>query len=72
MADKEERKPKYTYAEAEALAKKAQAAFNKAKTKEEVVEVMKTYGSQGIGYRPLCKLLFSGMAMDKALKAYAR
>ena len=63
---------KYTYKEAEALAKKAQEEFDKAKTKAQVVEVLKTYGASGIGYRPICKLLIGGQPMEKALKAYAK
>jgi len=61
---------KKTYKEAEAIAKEAQKAFDAAKTKAQVVEVLKKYGSGGIGYRPLCKLLIGGMSMEKALKAY--
>ena len=55
--------------------KRAKAALNEweAKSPEfraEVAEFFKRHGQQGIGWRPLCRMLFSGKTPEEAVKAY--
>jgi len=48
----------------------AQEAWNKAATRDEAGEVIKTYGLK-IGYKPVIKGVILGQEPDKALKVYA-
>ena len=59
-----------TYEEALQIASKALLRYNQAETKAEVEEIFVKYGREGVGYRPLCRMLFSKMSPEKALKAY--
>jgi hypothetical protein len=61
-----------TFEESLEIAQKALLRYQQAETKAEVEEIFTKYGKDGIGYRPLCRMLFSHMAPEKALKAYKR
>lgn len=59
-----------TYDRALQIANEALEAYKKAETKAEVEEIFIRYGRQGIGYRPLCRIFFSQMPPENAVKAY--
>lgn len=61
-----------TYKQALEIAQKAIQRYEQAETKGEVEEIFIKYGREGIGYRPLCRMFFSRMPVEKALKAYKR
>lgn len=61
-----------TYEESLAILRQAQNAYANAKTKEDVANIIIQYGQHGIGYGPLCKVLFAGQSVDIALKVYKR
>jgi len=61
-----------TYEDALEIAHKALLRYKQAETKAEVHEIFIKYGRDGIGYRPLCRMFFSNMSPEKALKAYTR
>jgi len=61
-----------TYEEALKVAETAQEAYTHAKTANDVKEIILQYGQHGVGYGPLCKLLFAGQSVDIALKVYRR
>lgn len=61
-----------TYEQAQEIAKKALIRYQQAETKAEVEEIFIKYGRDGVGYRPLCRMFFSHMSLEKALKAYKR
>jgi hypothetical protein len=59
-----------TFQEALQIASRAQNAYNRAETKAEVEDIFLRYGKNGVGYRPLCRILFSHIAPETALKGY--
>ena len=59
-----------TYEEAVNIARKAIERYQRAETKGEVEDIFLQYGKDGIGYRPLCRIFFSKMAIEKALRAF--
>ncbi len=61
-----------TYEEALKIAEKAFERYQRAETKGEVEDIFIQYGRGGIGYRPLCRIFFSKMPMEKALAAYKK
>lgn len=61
-----------TYEEALEIANKALLRYKQAETKAEVEEIFVKYGRDGVGYRPLCRMFFSNMSPEKALKAYKK
>jgi hypothetical protein len=61
-----------TYEQALEIANKALERYQRAETKAEVEEIFIKYGRDGIGYRPLCRLFFSHMSPEKAIRAYKR
>ena len=61
-----------SYEQAVEIANKAIMRYQQAETKGEVEEIFTKYGREGIGYRPLCRILFSHMHIEKALRAYKR
>ena len=58
----------YTDAEKIKLLKQAQQEYNKATTKTEVEEVLRKYGQEGIGWRPVCRCLIGKQGIESALK----
>jgi len=61
-----------TYEQALEIANKALERYQRAETKAEVDEIFIKYGRDGIGYRPLCRMFFSHMSPEKAIRAYKR
>lgn len=61
-----------SYEQALEIANKALERYQRAETKAEVEEIFIKYGRDGIGYRPLCRLFFSHMSPEKAIRAYKR
>lgn len=61
-----------TYEQALEIANKALERYQRAETKAEVEEIFIKYGRDGIGYRPLCRMFFSHMSPEKAIRAYKR
>ena len=61
-----------TYDEAEKIARQALEDYKKAQTREEVEKLMIKYGRDGIGWKPLCRILFSRMPLERALKGYIK
>jgi hypothetical protein len=61
-----------SYEQALEIAAKAMTRYREAETKGEIEEIFAKYGRNGIGYRPLCRMLFSNMSPEKALRAYKR
>jgi len=61
-----------TYEEALNIAQKALERYQRAETKGEVEDIFLQYGRDGIGYRPLCRIFFSKLSMEKALAAYRK
>ena len=61
-----------TYEQALEIANKALEIYQRVETKAEVDEIFIKYGRDGIGYRPLCRLFFSHMSPEKAIRAYKR
>jgi len=61
-----------TYEEASNIAQKALERYQRAETKGEVEDIFIQYGRDGIGYRPLCRIFFSKMPIEKALAAYKK
>ena len=61
-----------SYEQAIEIAKKALTRYQQAETKAEVEEIFVKYGREGIGYKPLCRMFFSHMPADRALRAYKR
>jgi peptide methionine sulfoxide reductase MsrA len=61
-----------TFEEALDIAKKALLRYQQAETKGEVEEIFIKYGRDAVGYRPLCRMFFSNMSPEKALKAYKK
>ena len=61
-----------TFEEALDIAKKALLRYKQTETKAEVEEIFTKYGRDGVGYRPLCRMFFSHMSPERALKAYQR
>ena len=61
-----------TYEQALEIANKALERYQRAETKAEVEEIFTKYGRDGIGYRPLCRMFFSHMSPEKAIRAYKR
>jgi len=61
-----------TYEQALEIANKALERYQRAETKAEVEEIFIKYGRDGIGYRPLCRMFFSHMSPEKAIRAYGR
>jgi len=59
-----------TFEQALDIANKALLRYQQAETKAELEEIFTKYGRHGIGYRPLCRIFFSHMAPEKAVKAY--
>ena len=57
--------------EAKGILKEAQAAWNKAKTRDDAADVIKTFGRK-IGYKPVVKGVILGVEPDEALKVYAK
>lgn len=60
-----------TYERAPQIANKGSRS-GRVETKAEVEEIFIKYGRDGIGYRPLCRLFFSHMSPEKAIRAYKR
>lgn len=61
-----------TYEQALETANKALVRYKQSETKGEVEEIFMKYGRDGVGYRPLCRMFFSNMSPEKALKAYKK
>ena len=61
-----------TYEQALEIANKALERYQRTETKAEVDEIFIKYGRDGIGYRPLCRMFFSHMSPEKAIRAYKR
>jgi peptide methionine sulfoxide reductase MsrA len=61
-----------TYEQALEIANKALLRYKQSETKGEVEEIFIKYGRDGVGYRPLCRMFFSHMSPEKALKAYKK
>lgn len=61
-----------TREEAFRIANKALDEYQLAATKEDIEEIFIKYGKQGIGYKPLCRMFFSRMSPEKAVKAYKK
>lgn len=61
-----------TYEQALEIANKALERYQRAETKAEIDEIFIKYGRDGIGYRPLCRMFFSHMSPEKAIRAYKR
>ena len=61
-----------TYEQALEIANKALERYQRAETKAEIDEIFMKYGRDGIGYRPLCRMFFSHMSPEKAIRAYKR
>jgi len=61
-----------TYKEALNIAQKALERYQRAETKGEVEDIFLQYGRDGIGYRPLCRLFFTKMSLEKALRSYKK
>jgi len=61
-----------TYERALQIANEALEAYKEAKTKTEVEEIFIKYGRKGIGYRPLCRIFFSQMAPELAVRVYKK
>ena len=61
-----------TYEQALDIANKALGRYLQAETKAEVEEIFIKYGRDGIGYRPLCRIFFSHMSPEKAVRIYKR
>ena len=59
-----------TYQEALNIAQKALERYQRAETKGEVEDIFLQYGRDGIGYRPLCRLFFTKMSLEKSLRSY--
>lgn len=53
------------------MAKRAFDAYQRSETKAEVEDIMVRYGKNGIGYRKLCRILFSKVPIERALKGPA-
>ena len=64
--------PQLTIQESLKLAKEAVEAYQRSETRSEVEEVMVRYGRNGIGYRKLCRILFSKMPIEKALRSSSK
>jgi len=56
--------------EAVQIATRALESYQRVETKAEVEEIFIRYGKNGIGYRPLCRILFSHMAIERAVRGY--
>lgn len=52
------------------IANGALEAYKQAKTKQDVEDIFIKYGRNGIGYRPLCRMLFSKRPPEVAVRAY--
>ena len=61
-----------SYEDALKIAYEALEKYNNAGTKQEIHDIFIKYGRNGIGYRKLCRMFFSGMKPEKAVKAYKR
>lgn len=61
-----------TYEQGPEIAKKALERYQRAETKAEVEQIFIKYGRDGTGYRPLCRMFFSHMSPEKAIRAYKR
>ena len=61
-----------TYVQALEIANKALVRYQQAETKVQVEEIFMKYGRDGIGYRPLCRIFFSHMSPENAVRAYKR
>lgn len=59
-----------TREEALRIANKALNEYQLAETKAEIEEIFIKYGRHGIGYKPLCRMFFSNMQPEKAVRAY--
>jgi len=59
-----------TFEEAAEVARRALEAYQRSETRAEVEDIFVRYGKNGIGYRALCRIIFSHMAVDKALRGY--
>ncbi|MCK4785041.1 MAG: hypothetical protein KAV87_14920 [Desulfobacteraceae bacterium] len=60
------------YEQALEIAQKAKQRYEQAETKGEIEEIFIKYGREGVGYKPLCRMFFSHMPLEKALRAYRR
>ena len=54
--------------EALRIARKALDEYQLAATKEEIEEIFLKYGREGIGYKPLCRMFFSAMRPENAVR----
>lgn len=61
-----------TFEQALQIATKALEAYRRAEPKAEVEEIFIKYGRDGIGYCPLCRMFFSHMSPENAVRAYKR
>ena len=59
-----------SFEEAKEIVQKAMERYERAETKGEVQDIMLQYGQGGVGWKPLCRVLFAKMPIEKALKAY--
>lgn len=59
-----------SYEEALEIARRAQQAYQAVETKAEVEDIFLRYGKNGIGYRALCRVLFSKMAPETAVRSF--
>jgi len=61
-----------SYERALEIAREAIEAYKQAKSKEDVETIFIKYGRNGIGYRPLCRMIFSQRPPEVAVKAYKK
>ena len=61
-----------TREEALRIANKALDEYQLAETKEDIEEIFIKYGRHGIGYKSLCRMFFSHISPERAVKAYKR
>ena len=57
-----------TREEALRIAARALNEYQLAESKEEIEAIFIMYGRQGIGYTPLCRMFFSNMPPEKAVR----
>lgn len=57
-----------TREEALRIASVALNEYQLAETKEEIETIFIRYGRQGIGYAPLCRMFFSNMPPERAVR----
>jgi hypothetical protein len=50
------------------LAQRALDMYKRAETKAEVEEIFIKYGREGIGYKPLCRMFYSHMTPENAVR----